>query len=366
MKNLIWVALVVILILGSCHFAMAQNNSTNATYVLTHLQNAAEAKDEESRGMGGVYCASPKPDTGNPASLALIDLGAWSNTYGQTRTSLFTVTGNRFRAYGKIGDVGIMVGSDSSNVNSFNLGGSTIYGNEKSTVLGFGLPIAKNLYCGVNFAPEVSTNYSIKTTTMIPPFPVASDVNISLRSGIVSGGSYGVLYSNKKFHAGIDFRKYREATWNDGVFTLPFGFGTVQQSSEESFDSTRYQIGIRIDDIIPKVDLVIGYYDSRFKSANPNGYEFNYTKMQYGANYKLSPNVHIQLGSNDGEFTAGVSFIRKFTAPDPDDTDKDKEIGDLSLQVSYARNQFKKLLESNPAITDKGHDSLNATVQWKF
>lgn len=365
-KKLIWVSLMILIFLVlygvDCNRVFAQED-INTTYVLTHLENAAEKMDNESLGMGGVYAASPNFTSGNPASLANIKEFSVLDTYSQTRTSLFTVKGNMFRLYGKLGVVGIMAGTNTSSISSFNLNGSTIYGNERSTVFGFGLPVMKNVYFGANFAPEISTDFNIRTTAMIAPFPIPSDVNIALRSGVVSGESFGLLYSKDKFHAGWDYRQYCENTWNNTAFTLAFGFGIVNQNNEESFDSKRYQFGLRVDDIIPKVDLAVGYYDSRFKSANPNGSEFNYNKMQYGLNFKFRPNVHFQFGLNDGEPTLGISLIRKFTIVEEG---KEKEIGDLSLQVSYARNQFKKLLEANPAITDKGHDSLNVGVQWRF
>jgi hypothetical protein len=330
-------------------------------YTLTHLEAAAERKDAISANMGGVYAATPDYGSGNGAALALIDRPAVKFAVGNTKLGSIQVDGFMTRFYGKVGKVGFMVGTNDTRTNTFTLSGNAINGSETDKVMGIGFPVADNLYVGIQIAPEMSTSYTITGQTTLTGIPVPVNFSRDLKSGVVSGGSYGVLYSKGNFHAGVDYRSYNENTWTITTLNSIFLGGTVLQPGEETgYRSDRMQAAVRVDDLIKNIDVSVGYYDNRFKNSWGT-YEFNYTKLQYGANFKFSKAFQLQLGANDGELTTGFSWGIPVT--------HDRSDYNLKLQFSYARNQFKKLVQKlgtpNP-IPDPNHDSTEFTVFWKL
>lgn len=354
------VALVALLILVCGSSAFAQNE----IYVVTHLEAAPEGKDTISRGMGGVYAATPDRSSGNAAALGLIDRPEVLARFGSTKLGGIQVDGYMFRVYGKIGKLGVCVGTNESRTNSFTLGGRTINGREQDKVFGLGYPVAKNLYAGVYFAPELSTYYTVtgKTTVAIPfpPFALTPDFSVDLQSGVLHGGSYGLLYSHGKLHAGIDYRAYSENTFNRTTVALPAPLGGPRTvSSEEEFKSERYQIAVRVDDVLKNLDATAGYYSSKLEGT-VSRYEFNYNKLQVGVNYRFSPAFQLQLGANDGQISAGASWSLPVGS--------DRSDRNVSLQVAYQRNQFKRLVEKlGPTLMpDPNHDSIEGVIRWSF
>jgi len=356
---------VVVLLLVFSGNAFAQGSEI---YTLTHLEAAAEKKDAISANMGGVYAATPHFGSGNGAALGLVDGPTVKLAASNTKLGGIQIDGFEARYYGKVGKVGFMVGTNDSRTNTFTIAGKTINGRESDKVFGLGFPVAEHLYLGVQMAPEMSTYYTVTGETSVPPIPVPVPFSQDLRSGAVNGGSYGVLYVNRNFNVGVDYRSYNENTWAITALTSVFLGGTIQRSIEEAYKSDRMQAAVRLNDVIRNVDVSVGYYDNRFKGKIPraelngNPYEFNYTKLQYGGNFKFSPALQVQIGSNDGEFTGGFSWALA--------TGSRRDDRNFTVQFCYAHNQFKKLVqkinERTTIIENPNHDSLDFMVNWRF
>lgn len=337
-------------------FALAENSYAqgNEIYTLTHLEGAAEKKDIQSSNMGGVYAPNPDPLSGNPASLGLVKKVEFLYTTSGTRfDNGIQLNGTMYRFYTSFElfdtNVGFMVGTNRSRLSQMNLVGNIISGFEDDKVIGLGFETIKNLYFGVNYAPEMSSQYNIRGQIAAPPFPVPAEFVTTLRSGVVTGGSYGLLYSNQNLHLGLDYRAYRENVWNETDVYLPFGFGTLRQRSEESFDSQRWQIGV-LWNVSDRLDLTVGFFDSRFKSANGN-YELNYNKLQFGAGYEVASGLELQAGSNGNGLTAGFTY--KYPVG------KDKKDRNLELGFGYQRDAFFKELQIHS-------DSWEASARLRF
>ncbi len=364
MKKIFWVLVIITITFSINWTATIVRAEGEEIYGVTHFEGTSERKDTASRNMGGVYGPSLNPTSGNPASLGLNKdfYGLWTMSSTNMSNGVkvdgeMTRFLGHFDVYGT--NVGFSVGTNRSKSNRFDYGGLTHSGSEDAKVIGLGFqtPI-KNLYAGAYFAPEMSTYWTSRGNIPVPPLPGTAPLAMDLKSGVVFGGSYGMLYvlplgTDRSLSVGVDYRRYRENVWNTTtVGPLPLIGTTIQTTSERSFDSQRYNAGV-LYKANRRLSLAVGIYESKFDSVD-GLYKLDINKTQYGIDYEVRPDFRVQLGSNGGSFCGGFTYL---TSTGKVKNEKDKN---LELGFSYQRNAFLK------EFPDLQSDSWEASIRLRF
>lgn len=363
MKKVFWALMIlaIFLSLNWIHTSPAYADGEEA-HAITRPGGATLLKNPTSTNMGGNYVSSDDPLSGNPATLArLKEVKIYASATG-VNSEPIQLRGSHFRIAVPLGSkVGLMLGKDSvSTPRDGTLNSLAVNATEEDEVVGAGYAINDKLSVGINMALKADTRVDLSgpVTRNVPliPVPIIFDTRVSYRSRICGGfGRIGIHYkASKKISLGVDDENYQtNVDWRadaTNVFT-----GTITSLNNVTFTSNRFNLGGEWKDVLPNLDVRVGYKSMSFSSYN---YSVSDSRIIWGAQIRPWKQGLAIQGSVLGpdQYTVGFTYNRDFS------NSKGEKVGSLEIGFSFLQNPYLVELGGIPHYVNQG--SVNVGLKF--